>query len=171
MSSFDKPVILVIDSDPLTMTAVAAALHLSGYEVHCARDREAATKAVIAQPFDLIICDVALENDSGISVYDSLCAIPDRNDIPVMFVSAHQSPDIIRRSNETGGVYYLRKPFDPNLLLDLVDKALWMPHLVRERMNQAQQMDNPVSSAPLPGIRMGRIPMPNIVTNQMTTQS
>ena len=37
----DQPVILVIDPDPLTLTAVAAVLDMQGYECHCARDGEA----------------------------------------------------------------------------------------------------------------------------------
>jgi hypothetical protein len=47
-----------------------------------------------------------------------------------MFLSRTQVPDIIRRSQEAGGAYFLRKPFDPQVLLELVDKALWMPRLV-----------------------------------------
>lgn len=34
-----------------------------------------------------------------------------------------------RRFRAAGGAYYLRKPFDPEVLTELVEKAFWMPHL------------------------------------------
>ena len=42
-----RPTILIVDADALTLTGVAAALHLSGYEAHCARDTEAAARTLI----------------------------------------------------------------------------------------------------------------------------
>jgi hypothetical protein len=47
-----------------------------------------------------------------------------------MFLSGGQIPDIIRRQDHLGGTYYIRKPFDPNVLLELVDKALQLPAVV-----------------------------------------
>ena len=129
-----KPVILVIDPDALTLTAIAASLHLTGYECICARDGEAAMKAAQAEPLDLIICDVNVDGDKGLQICKQIRELPLRSDVPVMFISAHQSPDIIRRSHDAGGTYYVRKPFDPEVLLELVDKALWMPHLVETRL-------------------------------------
>ena len=131
-----KPVILVIDPDAITLTAIAASLHLSGYECVCARDGEAAQKAAKADELDLIICDVNVDGDKGLEICEKIHSIPDRRDVPVMFISAHQTPDIIRRKHDVGGVFYLRKPFDPEVLLELVDKALWMPHLVENKLRR-----------------------------------
>jgi hypothetical protein len=49
--------------------------------------------------------------------------------VPAMYLSSGQIPDIIRRHDEMGGSYYLRKPFDPGVLLELADKAMQMPVL------------------------------------------
>ena len=136
MSSYisAKPIILVIDPDALTLTAIAASLHLSGYECFCARDGEAAIKAGMAESLDLIICDVNVDGDRGLEICKEIRELPARNDVPVMFISSNQTPDIVRRSHDAGGTYYLQKPFDPEVLLELVDKALWMPHLVDNRL-------------------------------------
>lgn len=139
--NFGKPkkaVILIIDSDPLTLTGVAAVLDMSGYECHCARDPEAALKAARRESLDLIICDVNLHGESGLDLCRDLKREPGVEDVPVMFVSSLQTADIVRRTHEAGGAYYLRKPFDPDVLIELVDKALWMPHLVRTRMNRPE---------------------------------
>jgi hypothetical protein len=44
-----------------------------------------------------------------------------------MFLSAMQSPDIIRRADSHGGTYYLRKPFDAPVFVELVEKMRRTP--------------------------------------------
>ncbi len=146
MKSFTaKPQILVVDPDPLTLTAIAAVLHLSGYESHCARDSEAALKAATDEQLDLIICDTNLEGESGLELCRDMRQVKGNEDVPVMFVSSSQAPDIIHRAHEAGGAYYLRKPFDPNVLLELVEKALWMPHLVESNLKQHVESNSRVA--------------------------
>ena len=126
--------ILVIDDDPFLLTAVAAALHLMGYESHCARDREAAMKGARSLDLDLIICDIDLGEANGLDLCREIRELPERAETPVIFVSGVDLPDLLRRTREAGGTYFLRKPYDPNVLLDLVEKALWMPHLMEARI-------------------------------------
>jgi DNA-binding response OmpR family regulator len=131
----DKAIVLIIDSDPILLTGTAAVLHTAGYECHCARDSQAALKAARTLPLDLIICDVLLGSESGLELCKHIRKQPGCVDVPVMFVSSQQLPDIVRRSYEAGAAYYLRKPFDPEVLIELVSKALWMPHLVRGKLH------------------------------------
>jgi DNA-binding response OmpR family regulator len=130
----EPAVILIIDSDPIMLTGIAAILNMSGYECHCARDAMAAGKACRANALDLIICDVDLGATNGLDLCRELRRIPGVEEVPVMFISSAQSPDIVRRSHEAGAAYYLRKPFDPEVMIELVNKALWMPHLVQSRV-------------------------------------
>ena len=148
----DKATILVVDSDPVLLTGTAAVLHTAGYECHCARDTQGALKAARTLPLDLVICDVLLGGESGLDLCKNLRKLPGCIDVPVMFVSSQQLPDIIRRSYEAGAAYYLRKPFDPEVLIELVSKALWMPHLVKGKLrNQSGKrfdLAGPPISAP-----------------------
>ena len=54
-------------------------------------------------------------------------------ELPVIFLSGVKIPNIIQRARAAGGAYYLRKSFDSAYLIDLVKKALWMPHVVGAR--------------------------------------
>jgi DNA-binding response OmpR family regulator len=132
-------VILIVDPDPLTLTGIAATLDMAGYECHCARDAEAAIKAARSLNLDLIICDLNVGGENGLALSQELCREHSSPDVPVMFVSSSQAPDVVRRVHEAGGAYYLRKPFDPDVLVELVGKALWMPHLVRARLNRLEK--------------------------------
>ncbi len=140
-------VILVIDDDPLILTGVAATLDAAGYECHCARDAEAAHKAARSLSLDLIICDVHVDGESGLELCRELRRENGNEEVPVLFVSSAQAPDIIRRTHEAGGAYYLRKPFDPDVLLELVGKALWMPHLVKTALSRSEPASRPKPSA------------------------
>jgi CheY-like chemotaxis protein len=136
--------ILLIDDDPLSLTATAAILDRAGYSVHQARDRQSAMKAGRTIGLDLIVCDVNLQGESGLDLCRDLRRLPGMEDVPVMFISASQLPDIVRRSHEAGGAYYLRKPLDPEVLVELIGKALWMPHLVQSRLSMHQANPQPV---------------------------
>lgn len=163
-----KPIVLVLDPDPLTMTGMAAALHTAGYEVHCARDGQAARKAAHALVFDLVVSEVKVEGESGLDICREIQASEKNRDVSVMFVTSYQSPDIIRRSHAAGGVYYLRKPFDPNVLLELVDKALWMPHLVRSRIDREQGL-TPAATSTTPATEHRLTPQ-DLFTGESFTQ-
>jgi len=127
-------------------------LNMSGYECHCARDRVAATKAARSLALDLIICDVNLASESGLDLCRDLRRESGMEDVPLMFISASQGPDIVRRSHDAGGAYYLRKPFDPDVLIELVSKALWMPHLVQTRVSRLQAAPQTVPAVPRPNL-------------------
>ena len=106
----------------------------AGYIVYQAADRAAAVRIARTEALDLLICDINVGADSGLELSRELRKLPGMQDVPVMFVSRTQLPDIVRRSHEAGAAYYLRKPLDPDVLIDLVGKALWLPHLVQTRL-------------------------------------
>lgn len=140
MHSLPHPaVILIVDEDPLTLTGVAATLDMAGHECHCARDAEAAIKAARSLSLDLIICDVGVDESRGLELCQELRRAQGNDEVPILFVSSDHAPDLVRRAHEAGGTYYLRKPFDPDVLVELAAKALWMPHLVRTHVRRAEQ--------------------------------
>src|SRR5436190_15078156 len=130
--------ILLIDEDPLALASATTALDSAGHVVYQARDRMTALRVARSEALDLVICDVNLGGDSGLDLTRELRRLPGMQDVPVMFISRTQLPDIVRRSHEAGAAYYLRKPLDPEVLIDLVGKALWLPHLVQTRLSMHQ---------------------------------
>jgi DNA-binding response OmpR family regulator len=145
-SNLDRPIVLLIDNDPLLLTGMAAVLDKQGYECHLARDPEAAVKAARTLDLDLIVCDVQLGGYSGLALCREIREEHGQLEVPVMFTSQQQLPDVIHRTFDATGAYYLRKPFEPRVLMELVAQALWMPHLVASRT----AVEKPVSRVPAP---------------------
>ena len=125
--------ILVIDDEVSVLNEVADVLRRGGYDCQCCSTAKAAIEFARANPLDLIISDINLDGHSGLEMCERIKEDQGLKDVPVMFLSGAQIPDIIRRSHAVGGTYYLRKPFDPEVLVELIDKALWMPHLVKRK--------------------------------------
>jgi two-component system chemotaxis response regulator CheY len=159
----ERAEILLIDDDALALASAAAALESVGHIVYEARDRLAALRTARNRALDLVICDLSVAGENGLELCRELRRLPGMPDVPVMFVSRTQLPDIVRRSHEAGAAYFLRKPLDPEVLVDLVGKALWMPHLVQSRLSMheraAQPMPPPqskhsVRQAAVQGIRL-----------------
>ncbi len=134
MSQFStQPVVLAIDDEQHVLDEVAEVLLAAGYACHGCQTPDDALQFAAANSPDLILCDVNLGGHSGLELCERLKSDAALADTPVMFLSGAQIPDIIRRSHAAGGVYYLRKPFDAEVLVELVGKALWMPHLAENR--------------------------------------
>ena len=133
---YQQPLILVIDDEPTVLDEVAAILSGANYTCQCCGTAEAAIQCARSSAPDLIISDINLNGHSGLELCEQIKQDKTLADVPVMFLSGAQIPDIIRRSHAVGGTYYLRKPFDAEVLVELVDKALWMPHLVSNRASR-----------------------------------
>jgi CheY-like chemotaxis protein len=128
-----QTVILAIDDEPSVLADLAQTLASTRYTCHTCSDPAAALELARRILPDLIISDINIGGHSGLELCEQLKIEPGLGETPVIFLSGAQIPDIIRRAHAAGGAYYLRKPFDPEVLLELAEKALWMPHLAVAR--------------------------------------
>jgi len=124
--------ILVVEDEPQISTVVCAILRRAGYAVSEARGvaeaREAFALAVV--PFNLIICDVLLPQESAASlVADVEWLYPGSkvllmSGLPMDMLEDRGllSPEILAG----GRVFYRQKPFSPQELVAEVDRILRM---------------------------------------------
>ena len=124
-----QSLILVVGDQAEVLDEVATVLTGAGFACRCCICAEDAVAAAEASPPDLIISDVNLHGHSGLDMCEQIRQGPALAEVPVMFLSGAQIPDVIRRSDAPGSTYYLRKPFDPDVLLELIDTALGSPLL------------------------------------------
>ncbi len=137
-SIFDggKARILSIDDDIAWSTCLSEILGRAGYTIECCDSGSAARESLQQQTPDLIIADIDLGRENGLQLCEEIRAMPEAADVPILFLSGADIQDVVERAHQVGGTYYLRKPFDPEVLLDLVDRALWLPHVVGNRARE-----------------------------------
>jgi CheY-like chemotaxis protein len=122
--------ILAIDDQPEVLAQIAEIAKNSGYLCHCVPDAHSAEEVARETTPDLIVADVNLSGHSGLTVCEEIKEHIGHQEVQVMFLSSSQGPDIIRRAHASGGSYYLRKPFDSAVFVQLVEKTRMIAHLV-----------------------------------------
>ena len=95
-----------------------------GFEVLVAASGEEGLAIARHRHPDLVVLDLRLPDADGFSICQELADSIETGSIPVIILSGMERPDIIRRSRAAGCQYFVRKPYDPNALLILVEHAI-----------------------------------------------
>ena len=110
--------ILIVDDMQANIIALKKVLELHSLEVDSAESGEEALKKILKYDYSLIILDVQMPGMDGFEVAETLGGSNRTKDIPVIFLSAvNKQKKFISRGYETGGVDYITKPVDPDLLI------------------------------------------------------
>lgn len=72
----------------------------------------------------LILCDLDLPGNNGLSFLQNLTNSGAFNDIPVIMFSSQTGDKLVETCMKAGASGFLRKPFDPLKLIDEIDKVL-----------------------------------------------
>ena len=121
METTTKARILLVDDDPGLRDLLGRYLEEQGFEVLAVRDGAEMDRALAETAFDLLILDVMLPGEDGLSV---LRRLVNKQSLPVVMVSA-RGEDIDRIVGlEVGADDYLAKPFNPRELLARVRAVL-----------------------------------------------
>lgn len=123
---------LIIDADPLMLTAVGSVLDMQGHRCVLARNESLALQSIAAGQFDVIILSIE-QLHSGCEFAAQLRGPDINRDVPIIFLVPELTPAWLQKLSAHGGVFCLLKPIDPYALIDLVEKALWMPHVAKGR--------------------------------------
>lgn len=135
--------ILIADDVPENIELLAAILE-DEYAIKVAPNGEKALKIAYSDaPPDLILLDVMMPGLSGHEVCRRLKANPDRQHIPVIFVTAMCSVDDERLGLEIGAVDYITKPISPPVVkarvrthLALYDQTRELERMVAQRTRE-----------------------------------
>lgn len=106
--------ILIVDDDERIRTLLRRFLQKSGYFVTQARDAGQARRLLQGLEFDLIVLDVMMPGEDGISLTRDLRK---SIDTPILLLTARGETDDRIQGLESGADDYLPKPFEPRELL------------------------------------------------------
>ncbi len=109
--------IILADDDELVATLVYDAFIAAGHAVGWLKDGRSALNIVKQRRPDLLILDCNMPEMSGILVLRELRKSPDLFDLPVLMLTGRQSETDEEIVRYEGANDYLRKPFDPILLV------------------------------------------------------
>ncbi|MGI9351756.1 MAG: response regulator [Rhizobiaceae bacterium] len=117
----DAPHVLVIDDDSRLRDLLTRYLSNNGYRVSNAGDAAEARRKLAHLEFDLLVVDVMMPGETGLSFTKS---IRDSIDVPVLMLTALEEVENRIEGLEAGADDYLSKPFEPRELLLRINSIL-----------------------------------------------
>jgi len=139
--------ILVIEDEESLRLTLAERLTMEGYRVQTAADGQAGIRLALAEPPDLILCDVMMPVLDGYGVLQALQADARTAPIPFLFLTAKADPSQVRAGMGLGADDYLCKPVAKADLLASVRSR------IEKHRRQQQRLEHLVETARLEVVR------------------
>ncbi len=112
--------VLLVDDDPLLLDVLTTVLDLEEFDVVAASDGDAALQIAEHEDVDLVVCDVRMPGTDGLEVCRRLKSNPETADLPVILLTARDTPEGRAAGEQAGCDAYVTKPFSPLELLDIM---------------------------------------------------
>jgi DNA-binding response OmpR family regulator len=119
-----KKKILIVDDERDIVKALMIRLQGAGYEVVTAFDGAQAIFVAHKEKPDLIILDIRMPAGNGFGVAEKLKHSASTFSIPVIFLTGSPERNSEERAMTLGARFYIKKPYDPEDLLDAIKRAL-----------------------------------------------
>jgi CheY-like chemotaxis protein len=103
--------VMVVDDNPANLKLMEDMLRTRGYEVRSFPRGRMALAAAGENPPDLILLDIDMPEMTGYEVCEQLKLSAQLSEIPVIFLSAMNTPEDRLRGFRSGGADYVSKPF------------------------------------------------------------
>jgi putative two-component system response regulator len=114
--------VLIVEDETAVSKAFQRVLGADGHECAIAGDVESAWRELSRSQFDLMLCDIGLPGESGLSLVESVrAALPD---LAILMVTGEDDPALAQQAFDHGAAGYLVKPARANDLRIQVGHAL-----------------------------------------------
>lgn len=130
--------ILIVDDRPENLISLQKVLQAHHFEVDTASSGEEALKKVLKHNYVLIILDVQMPDMDGFEVAEAISGFSKAKDTAIIFLSAVNTEiKFITKGYQSGGLDYITKPVDINILL-LKIKTFYRIYEQSRKLNEMQ---------------------------------
>lgn len=116
--------VVIIDDEPFILMMLEDRLRAAGISAVTLREGRNALEVIRREMPDLIILDWMMPEVSGLEICSSVKREPDLRDIPVFMLTAKGEDTHQRLGLECGVARYIRKPFSPKALIEMVKEVV-----------------------------------------------
>jgi DNA-binding NtrC family response regulator len=132
--------ILVVDDEEIVIRSCLRILDGSGYQIETAHDGREALQRVDQNPYDILILDIMMPNVGGLEV---LRRVKESHpDIDVIMITGLSQIDTAVQAMKLGAFDYISKPFEPDELKLVVQRALERRELMQENLNLKSEVSS-----------------------------
>ena len=139
-----RSTVLVVDSNPLALIALAGVLDSQGYSCICARTLDAAISAMSLGQVDLVVCDVANDAPAALEMLIALRSRNDQADLPAILIADPKWAGLEKKTESLSAVTRcLFKPIDPGSLIAVAEQLLVVPALTASHRRRGTRPERP----------------------------
>jgi DNA-binding response OmpR family regulator len=124
MAAVEKKRILAVDDDASICDFYETSLKMMGFDARIAANARAAKETILLHRPDLILMDIMMPDQDGISLTRELRNDRKTSDIPIVMVSGLADAGTLQDALLFGAVGYLVKPVDYDTLKAKIDSTL-----------------------------------------------
>jgi DNA-binding NtrC family response regulator len=135
--------ILIIEDEEYLRDNLELLLTDEGYYVATAQNGEEGIQCLVQAPFDLVITDIMMGDVGGFAILEHV--VTHTLDTPVIFITGYASTDSVIAALRQGVYDYITKPFDIDMLLIAIKRALEKARLQREIKTYMQELEQRVA--------------------------
>jgi len=114
--------ILVLDDEQIVLESVSRVLEGENYQVVICRKGQEAVEALKGRSFDILITDMKMPGMNGLQAMEALTEVDP--DLSMIMLTGYATIDSAVQAMKIGAVDYIKKPFTPDQLSDLVGKVM-----------------------------------------------
>jgi DNA-binding NtrC family response regulator len=144
--------ILVVDDEEIVIKSCLRILDGADYQVEAVQDGREALRKVEEIPYDILILDIMMPGMDGLEV---LRRVKETHpDVDVIMVTGLSQIDTAVQAMKLGAFDYISKPFEPDELIMVVQRALERRRLLQENLSLKSEIsskyrfENIVGSSP-----------------------
>lgn len=130
MTSADSPTVFIVDDDAALLNSLEMLLKTTGARTATYSSPEAFLASYDGRP-GCVVTDLRMPAMSGLDLQSKLATV--KIPPPMIFLSAHADVPTAVRALKAGAFDFLEKPFQPQQLIDLINKAI-----ERDRKSRAE---------------------------------
>lgn len=113
--------LLIVDDDVNFGNTLSKVLAKKGYETTTAKDGFRALELMKENEFDTVLMDIKMPAMNGVETYKKIKEI--RPSTVVIMMSAFSVADLIREAVKEGAYAVIRKPFEIETIINMIEKA------------------------------------------------
>ena len=163
------PRILIIEDEPQMRWILTANLGRAGYEVAEAASVSEGKARIFADHFDAVLVDQSLPDGEGLNVVSSAHSFD--STLSVVMLTAAASIELAVAAIRQGAFEFLAKPFEPDVLLSITQRACEHTTLLRENLRLRREVEKLEGSGEICGSSPGMKAVRAIIARVAPTQA
>jgi DNA-binding response OmpR family regulator len=126
--------VLIIEDAENVSKALEVPLHARDYQTSTAIDAIIGTQKAMGTNPDNLLIAMTMPGDNGLALADRLKVSTKTQDVPIIFLTANNQPELHRKTMIPGGTAFFETPYDFNYLLAAIRASIEHPHVCLSRL-------------------------------------